>query len=121
MAARQTAIQDEHAERRHWPRHELEEPPILTVLADGRSYDCQVIDLSLGGARLRFTGDKPRHGEFTLQHHTAGDLRCKRTWRRNGVAGIAFHDPDRMLERLLQCICLMLEPVREDAGSAPLT
>lgn len=69
---------------------------------------CIIEDISLGGARLRFD-DAPPDGEaLILEHMVAGCFPGKIVWTEGTVAGFQFDQPERPLNRELQCVALMV-------------
>ena len=98
------------AERRHCLRFDLDRFTSVTAAADGRSYDCQVVDISLAGLRLRFAGAPPAATRLALRHPSAGELAAVQVWRAGNDLGLAFESSERELEHLLQCISLILNP-----------
>ena len=98
------------AERRRCLRFGLDRCTSMTAAAGGRSYDCQVIDVSLSGLKLRFAGAPPAAERIVLRHPTAGKLAAVQVWRAGNDLGLAFETPERALEHLLQCISLILNP-----------
>ncbi len=99
---------NELVDRRNWVRFDLDQDVSLTALAGRIVYECQLEDISLGGARIRLEGRLPQGSEILLQHRSAGDMRGTCVWQRNGALGVAFLPPARELEHLLQCISLIL-------------
>ena len=109
MTAQVTKLH-EASDRRQWLRFALDHATSLTALADGRSYACNIADISLGGLRLRFQEQPPATADILLSHRTAGDLPATQVWRTRDELGIAFLHPEGELEHLLQCISLILNP-----------
>ena len=98
------------AERRRCLRFGIDRCTSMTAAAGGRSYDCQVIDVSLSGLKLRFAGAPPAAERIVLRHPTAGKLAAVQVWRAGNDLGLAFETPERALEHLLQCISLLPNP-----------
>ena len=115
MTAQVTKLH-EASDRRQWLRFALDHATSLTALADGRSYACNIADISLGGLRLRFDEQPPAAAGILLSHRTAGELPATPVWRSQGELGVAFEHPERELEHLLQCISLILNPDGATAG-----
>ena len=114
----QGATPDRMAERRQWLRFDLAWPTSLTAETEGRSYDCCITDISLGGLRLRFKDEPPQARELVLCHHTAGRLFGTAVWHDASEMGLAFARPERDLEHLLQCISLILNSDRRRDAKA---
>jgi hypothetical protein len=70
------------------------------IIADGRSMDCAVRDVSPGGARLRVADPSGVAPEFQLVLEQAGELRrAKVRWRRGQYVGVAFLEDRRVFGR----------------------
>lgn len=109
MTAQVTRLR-EASERRKWLRFPLDHATSLTAVAGGRSYACDITDISLGGLRLRFDGPPPSSDSIVLSHRAAGNLAATSVWRSDAELGIAFRHPEGELAHLLQCISLILNP-----------
>ena len=89
----------ELADRR---RHERIGVMWMATLRVPRGYfDCMIIDLSLGGARIA-------HGEtlrleigdrVTLDLGSRGTFRAETVWKRGGYAGVRFVDPSEIIAK----------------------
>ncbi len=117
MTAQVTKLHED-SDRRQWLRFALDHATSLTALAGGRSYACNIADISLGGLRLRFEDQPPATADILLSHRTAGELPATQVWRSDDELGIAFLHPEQELEHLLQCISLILNPDGATAGHA---
>ena len=97
-AARFSQFQD-GAERRKHPRVHVLESGLL--YGDGGCIDCQVIDVSANGARIRPVGELPtRTGACRFLLARLGMFPAKIRWSANGQAGVAFEaPPEDVLER----------------------
>ncbi|MGH7090217.1 MAG: PilZ domain-containing protein [Stellaceae bacterium] len=85
------------AERRQYPRVGV--AWLATLKAGLGVFDCMVIDVSKGGAKLAFTDPFPSGGSgaATLDLGTRGVLRAEIVWRRTMYCGLRFLDaPDRV-------------------------
>lgn len=70
------------------------------IIADGRSMDCAVRDVSPGGARLRVADPGAVPSEFQLVFQQNGEFRrAKVRWRRAGYVGVAFLEDRRVFGR----------------------
>jgi hypothetical protein len=70
------------------------------IIADGRSLDCAVRDVSPGGARLRVADSSAIAAEFQLMFQQTGELRrAKVRWRRGQYIGVAFLEDRRVFGR----------------------
>ncbi len=95
-------------ERRKSKRYMLDEQPPITATSGGRLYSCRILDVSLDGVRLRFERDIPKGNVVALEHPSAGTLCGVCVWRDEDTMGVELQLPQRELERLLKCICLVL-------------
>lgn len=96
---------DEH---RQWPRYAASLNLPLTLAADGKTYDCIIEDISLGGAKLRFKNGAPQSQEMMLQHPASGSFFGQRLWQTSETMGIQFDFSERALELVSHCVGLML-------------
>ncbi len=78
------------AERRRWPRNEIDEGIPVILTGDGWSQPCLISDIGLGGAEVRLDGTPPRNLEVRIEHPAAGYLYATRAWVGTGVMGVAF-------------------------------
>ncbi len=95
-------------ERRKSIRHVVEDEPLITATSGGRLYTCRILDVSMGGIRLRFEGRMPDGNVVALDHPAAGTLCGICVWRDTDTMGIELQLPDRELERLFKYMCLVL-------------
>ena len=63
--------------------------------------ECEVIDVSLGGARVRAPEDLTDQAHVTLGFGRFGMLAGEVAWRRGGVMGIKFVDTPKAIHRTL--------------------
>jgi hypothetical protein len=98
----------EDNERRKTTRYLVEDQPPITATSGGRLYTCHIMDVSMDGVRLRFTGKIPPGKVIAIDHPTAGTLCGVCAWRDTDTMGVELQLPKRELERLLKCICLVL-------------
>ena len=67
--------------------------------AAGRQYDCVVIDLSLGGAKLDLTAPVAQGDVVTLVLERFGSFRAEIAWREEGSVGLRFvEEPQRIAD-----------------------
>jgi hypothetical protein len=70
------------------------------IIAEGRSLDCAVRDVSPGGARLRVADPKVVPAEFQLVFQQTGEFRrAKVRWRRAQHIGVSFLEDRRVFGR----------------------
>lgn len=97
------------ADRRKGVRLETENGRAATLEADGRSYRCEIEDVSLRGARIKVLDPLPDTEEVFLDHPSVGRLPGRCVWREDDFVGVELDLPERELERALQCIALALD------------
>jgi hypothetical protein len=71
-------------------------------------FECELLDLSLGGARLRVDPDLPDEAGMVLQHPVGGLFYAARKWRRGDEIGVRFRAPVQTREHALQCATVLL-------------
>jgi len=77
--------------RRRWPRYRLGRPLPAYLTADGDVHVCEVIEVSLGGARLRLGDLPPRNQELRLEAPGLGYVYGQREWTGDAqTVGISF-------------------------------
>ena len=92
------------ADRRRWSRYGVLQTTSLTVKAQDRTFMCQIEDISLGGAKLRFSDDMPQHGDAILAHQASGEFLGRLVWRSAENMGVRFGFSEHALNLLLHCI-----------------
>jgi hypothetical protein len=113
-----------YGERRRWDRYSPDGQTSMMLAAGGRMFNCELIDLSLGGARLRIDPDLPDDAGMVLQHPIGGLFYAAQTWRRGDQMGIRFRGAVQTREHALQCATVLLyddgdtalPPARHDTG-----
>lgn len=108
MGVLPTNGEDWRADRRQWDRYSPDGQTSVTLAAGGRTYDCELVDLSLGGARLRVDEDLPDESSVVLLHRVGGIFFASTTWRRGNEIGIRFGVPAQTREHALQCAAVLL-------------
>ncbi|MGH6912840.1 MAG: PilZ domain-containing protein [Geminicoccales bacterium] len=98
----------EHTDRRKWDRYSPDGETSVTLAAGGRAFGCELLDLSLGGARLRIDADLPDDRDVVLQHRVAGLFFASQTWRRGNELGVRFRVASQTREHALQCATVLL-------------
>lgn len=69
------------------------------IEVSGRPYDCVVIDLSLGGAKLDLQAPVAQGDMVTLVLERFGSFRAEVAWREEGACGLRFvEDPQRIAD-----------------------
>lgn len=108
MVAVWSDAESRRAERRQWERYNPDGPTSVTLATGGRAYGGELLDLSLGGARLRVDDDFPDEGGIVIQHRVGGLFFGSPTWRRGNEIGVRFRVPDQTREHALQCATVLL-------------
>lgn len=98
----------ERTDRRRWDRYSPDGQTSVTLASGGCAFDCELLDLSLGGARLRIDGDLPDDRDVVLQHRVAGLFFASQTWRHGNEVGVRFRVPAQTREHALQCATVLL-------------
>lgn len=101
----------ECSDRRRHARHKLEVGNVVGFSCGGLEYEGVIVDISMGGLRLRMTERAPViEGDFTLMHDLAGPLQARQSWNRGTSMGIEFHmADDSELARSLRCVQILLD------------
>lgn len=102
------------AERRRSPRFELDGNTPLVLNSDGRSYSCAIEDISVDGLRLHFEGSTPKKGAVSLEHPAIGVLQADCVWSTSDDVGVMLDEPERDLQRVLQCVSLIVNAPAND-------
>lgn len=100
--------EDESGDRRRWERYPPDGRTSVTLAAGGHAVAGELLDLSLGGARLRLAEDLPEDDDVVLRHRVAGPFRASPSWRRGDEVGLRFHVPAQTREHALQCAAVLL-------------
>lgn len=70
--------------------------------------DCSVIDLSKGGAKLRFSHVPEGITEFVISHESVGELRGECVWRGGDYVGVRLRSDD--IERFMEELAVSSVP-----------
>ncbi len=95
--------------RREWPRYTAEKDFSLAASIDGRVVPCTIVDVSLGGAKLRFDEDAPDGTAIALSHPDSTPVNCIQVWRRHREVGIEFDFSEDSLGLISVCLRNMIE------------
>ena len=110
------------SDRRRYERHELGVGNVVGISYGGLDYEGVIVDISMGGLRIRMTERAPLiEDDFTLMHDLAGPLQARQSWSRGTSMGIEFHmAEDSELSRSLRCVQILLDGdgYGEDADDA---
>lgn len=96
------------SDRRQWERYSPDGHTSVTLATGGRAYGCELLDLSLGGARLRVDPGVPADRDIVLQHEMAGLFFGSPSWRQGDEMGVRFRVPAQTREHALQCATVLL-------------
>ncbi len=84
------------------PRHQ--------TLCSGRFYvgehgvDCQVLDISVGGAKVRLSEPVEPETQIRLKIETVGEFSGRVAWRNGATLGVEFHEELSELARIVEDI-----------------
>lgn len=77
--------------RRRWPRYRLGRPLSAFLTANGDVQICEIVEVSLGGARLRIGEQPPRSADLRLEAPGLGYVYGRREWTGDAATvGISF-------------------------------
>ncbi|MDP6172593.1 MAG: PilZ domain-containing protein [Rhodospirillales bacterium] len=86
-------------------RREHERKSVLVgaeVSAEGKTYVCDVIDISTGGAKIKIEQDLPTQTEVELKFDPYGTFPAVIRWSNDGFHGLKFSgDRDELAEHLM--------------------
>lgn len=99
--------EDRREHRRERPRSDAR---LHAQVGDDR-IDCSVIDLSKGGAKLRFSHVPEGITEFVISHETVGELRGECVWRGGDYVGVRLRSED--IERFMEELAISATPEAE--------
>ncbi len=91
-------------ERRRSLRFVLPRQEDIVLTAAGQEYRGKLEDVSIGGAKLRFSGDLPALSEITLAHESAGVIDGVCMWHDGESLGISFDLTDPALRLISLCL-----------------
>jgi PilZ domain len=91
-------------ERRRSLRFVLPRQEDIVLRAGGAEYHGKLEDVSIGGAKLRLTGDLPPASDFSLEHAVAGTIEGTCMWHDGGSIGVAFPLSDPALRLISLCL-----------------
>ena len=91
-------------ERRGSLRFVLPRQEDITLTAGEQQYQAKLEDVSIGGAKLSFSGDLPAQSDVRLEHATAGTIEGTCLWRQGEDAGISFDLTDSALTLISLCL-----------------
>ena len=113
MAPKPKAEAAADADRRHTQRFQVEDLNRLTLLAGGRSYQCEVEDISRGGVCLSLDDVAPLASEVVLEHAGAGHFRGRRIWSQGNRIGVSFNETGSDLNHTLRCIQMLMSDKKD--------
>ena len=80
-------------------------------------HSCEIQDISLGGAKLRFDSAVPPGRDITLGHPDLAPLKAERLWHNRELVGIQFDFSEDSLAFISHCLRTMLEIERTNPRS----
>ena len=83
------------------------------LLIGGRAVDCDVVDLSAGGARVRTTEPLPVGAPVVLSVEGVRDFNGKVAWQMTELAGVEFCEDSASLEKVIPAIAENAQDERE--------
>jgi hypothetical protein len=104
--------------RREWPRYMADKSFALAASLDGKILPCQVVDVSLGGAKLVFEERVPAAKSIELSHPESEPVHCAAVWRSETELGIEFDFSEDSLGLISICLRSILDHDRQAAISA---
>ncbi len=102
-----TKVGPEHLrdfERRRSLRFVLPRQEDIVLTAEGREYHGKLEDVSIGGAKLRLTGDMPPPSDLRMAHESAGTIEGTCMWHDGQCIGVAFELTDPALRLISLCL-----------------
>lgn len=112
-------IQSETADRRRWSRYAVEETTTLTLTTDGQTYTGKIEDISLGGAKLHFVGERPEGRDAVLSHPVSGAFAGHPVWHARGLMGLRFGFSENALKLVLYCVRLKSDTEPNGGAAQP--
>jgi len=85
-------------------RRQHKRKPVLwsaRLESDAGASECIILDLSLGGAKLRGSLDVKTHDHVTLVIDRFGTIRAEVVWARMGYVGLHFTDSQDQISHIL--------------------
>ena len=92
--------------------HELQKHPrrsvyvTARVISKDRTEDCEILNVSVGGAKIRVAADSEISGMVTLSVENKGNFPAKVAWRNGALAGLEFmgdsEDSSRLVWELVE-------------------
>ena len=109
---------EELKERRRFERKKL--LWAATVEVRGQRFEGMIVDLSAGGARIKFDAPVATGDELTLMLKQLDELGAKVVWQREGEAGLQFLlAPDEVAARIQQTLPVAASVAEELAADRP--
>jgi c-di-GMP-binding flagellar brake protein YcgR len=91
-------------ERRRSLRFVLPHQEDIVLTAAGQEYRGKLEDVSIGGAKLRLSGDLPALSDIALIHESAGVIEGVCEWHDGETLGISFELTDPALQLISLCL-----------------
>ena len=71
-----------------------------------RIWDCQAVDISAGGAKIRIAAPLPINSRVVLAVERLGDLEGEILWQNHAFAGLRFLESPEVVEERLRSVAL---------------
>lgn len=91
-------------ERRRSLRFVLPRQEDIVLIAAGQQYRGKLEDVSIGGAKLRLTGELPPLSDVSLAHDSVGVIEGVCEWHDGETLGISFDLTDPALQLISLCL-----------------
>lgn len=76
------------------------------VLAGGQEVDCDMLNISLGGAKLRLAKPVEADADIRVQIDEVGEFTGRVVWRNGENVGVKFHHELRDIDRILETVSI---------------
>ena len=96
------------------------EPAIRVLLrSDEGEFPGEILDISLGGARVSAAALPPSAVHIDLMHEDVGDIRADVKWCDGGVVGVAFDPAPPAVALLTQCLRRLMPSEQSNRSPPP--
>lgn len=108
MVPRYTLETVDGIDRRERHRYPVTSPIALTIFAEGREFTCFVENISLAGAKVRFSGPVALASNIEIAHPQTGRFCGQCKWTTGNTWGIAFTSRDEAIRLCVHCLKQMV-------------
>lgn len=74
--------------------------------SEAATYDCEIIDLSPGGAKIRTDFRLDKNAAVHLQIEQMGEFGADVAWYRHPLAGLTFHAPTEVMTEVVMAVAM---------------